>query len=345
MSSEFVGRSFKALRQKNCFLGFDAFIDYITKPIVTGKGETARHFGSIEDYAKFLQEHKNKSFSIELEPPRVKIGGNNPIMSRILSRCGVQVVTAGPYGIPRPNPLFQPILEQCKVISFSDPGICTAYEFSINKIMNYYNMNTDDFSYEHLLKYVSEEELVSIFDMMDLVVFVNIGEQPAVLNILEAIEERVLPKLCGQKIFFIDFSDCTHMTIAELQRGISFLGRLGRFGKTVLSVNEHEFQIFWRHIKDASFLEYKLPDSLRYCRERLSVDSLILRTLHFFFCSSEEEELSVNNSVVENPVCITGVGDAQNAGICLGILEGYSMKESLETGVWAGNVYLNTGIV
>jgi hypothetical protein len=199
MPIEFVGRSFNALRQKNCFLGFDAFIDYITKPIATGKGEAARYFGNIEEYAEFLQEHKNKSFSIELEPPRVKIGGNNPIMSRILSRCGVQVVTAGPYGIPRPNPLFQPIFEQCKVISFSDPGICTAYEFSINKIMNYYNMNAGDFSYEHLLKYVSEEELVSIFDMMDLVVFVNIGEQPAVLNILEAIEERVLPKLYGQK--------------------------------------------------------------------------------------------------------------------------------------------------
>jgi hypothetical protein len=345
MSIEFVGPSFNTLRQKKCFIGFDAFIDYITKPIIAGKGESTRHFGSIDEYVKFLQRHKNESFSIELEPPRVKIGGNNPIMSEIISRHGVQVVTAGPYGIPKPNPLFQPILEQCKVISFSDPGACTAYEFSVNKIMNYYNMNIDDFSYEHLLKYVSEEELISIFDKMDLIVFVNISEQPAVLNILEAIEERVLPRLHRKKTFFIDFADCTHMTITELQRGISFLGRLGQFGTTVLSVNENEFQVFWRHIKNLSFLKYKLPDSLQHCRELLSVDSLILRTLHFFFCSSEGEELSVNNSVVENPVYITGVGDAQNAGICLGILEGYSMKDALETGVRAGNVYLNTGIV
>jgi sugar/nucleoside kinase (ribokinase family) len=85
--------------------------------------------------------------------------------------------------------------------------------------------------------------------------------------------------------------------------------------------------------------------SLSLFRKKLPIRSIVLRTLRHFYYSSEEEEITVDNNIVESPLCITGAGDAQNAGICLGILGGLSMHKALEAGVWSGNSYIRTGTV
>jgi hypothetical protein len=345
MSSMSVKLSQNGLGKKRCFIGFDAFVDYITKPIARREGGKAGYFGSLEEYADFLHDQKNKSFSIELEIPRVRMGGNNPIISDIMSRFGVDVVTAGPYGIPELNPLFQPLSKQCKIISFSNPGICNAYEFSFNKIMNYYNMDARDFTYKRLLEYISEEELISIIDKTDLVIVVNIGEQPAMMNILETMTERILKRFCKDKNFFVDFSDCSRMSLSDLSRSIYLLGALNQCGKTMLSVNENEFQVLYRYLVDSETVPSDMKKGVSLCRKKLPIESLVLRTLHHFYYSSAEEEIIVDNSIVESPLYITGAGDAQNAGICLGILDGLPVKEALETGVWVGNSYIRTGSV
>jgi hypothetical protein len=330
------------LTRKRCFVGFDAFIDYITKPIAGRDDGKVRYFRDLGEYANFLAGQGDKSFSVELEIPRMKIGGNNPIFSDIMSRFGVQVVSAGAYGKPSLDPVFSSLASQCRLISFANPGKCTALEFPINKVMNYYNMDAADFTYANLLRFIGEDDLIDLIDGMDMVVLVNLGEQPAVLNIIEALIENVFPKSGGPKNFFVDLSDCSRMSPAELDRVTGILKNLGSLGRVILSTNENEFAQLTGTIAHGAAQTVPLS-AVRGCREALSVDTLILRTLHTFYGVSAREECTVANIVVADPFCLTGAGDAQNAGICLGLLEGLSLEESLLAGVQTGNCFIRTG--
>jgi hypothetical protein len=332
------------MKQKRCFVGFDAFIDYITRPIAGREGGKPRYFHDPDEYSAFLNCQTNKSFSVELEIPDVKIGGNNPNMSDIISSFGVDVVSFGAYGKPALDPVFLPLSGRCRLVSFANPGKCTAYEFSVSKMMNFYNMDPRDFTYENLLRYVSEEALFEILEHMDMIIFVNLGEQPAVLNIMEMILRRIFPKFREPKLFFVDFSDCSHMSAGELTRGLDLLKNLKAFGDVYLSVNEHEFRILSRHAGNPDGGEAG-AEALRAFRKAAGADTVILRTLGHFYFSSPGESLQVDNRIVEEPRCLTGAGDAQNAGICLGLLAGLSMEEVLMAGVRTGNCYIRTGAV
>jgi hypothetical protein len=73
-------------------------------------------------------------------------------------------------------------------------------------------MNPDDFTYENLLTFVDEGEIISLMEQMDMIMLVNMSEQPAVLNILEAFLDRIFPRLAARKRFFVDLSDCSHIS-------------------------------------------------------------------------------------------------------------------------------------
>ena len=323
---------------KSCVVGFDAFIDYITKPIAGRENNEPRYFRDSGEYADFLRDRKDKSFSVELETPETRIGGNNPNMSRILSGCGARVVSFGAYGREAIEPVFLPLAEQCRLVSFGNPGKCTSYEFAVNKMMNFYNMEKRDYTWENLLKFISAEEIASVMENADIIIFVNLSEQPAVLDIMEMMLKTIFPRFTERKLFFADFSDCTHLSHNELSRSFGFLRALKSFGALTVSVNENEYRVLSRHAGIVA-------PGLASFRRALEADRLILRTLETFYCSSESGETQVPNEVVSEPRYLTGAGDAQNAGFCLGMLEDMPVREMLLTGVRAGNLYIKTGEV
>ena len=335
----------RAPKQKHCFVGFDAFIDYITKPIM-GKGDGApRYFNDLGEYAAFLRDRNDKSFSVELEIPEIRMGGNNPNMSGILSSCGVDVVSFGAYGKTVLDPVFLPLAEQCRLVSFANPGKCTAYEFTVNKLMSFYNMDERDFTWENLLSFISFEEIALLLDQTDMIIFVNLGEQPAVLNIMEMFLKTIFPRFTERKFFFMDFSDCSHMSNAELSRSFDFIRGLEPFGTLTLSVNENEYHHLSRHAGFSSPKDEFCGTDLACFRKTLGACQVILRTLNTFYFSSPSAEIRVSNMIVDDPRFLTGAGDAQNAGFCLGMLANMPVEEMLLTGVRAGNHYIRTGEV
>lgn len=335
----------KGLKQKRCFVGFDAFIDFITRPIICKENGVPRYFHDLNKYATFLLDMNDKSFSIELEIPRIKMGGNNPNMSGILSNCGVDVVSFGAYGKTSLDPVFLPLAKQCRLVSFANPGKCTAYEFNVNKIMNFYNMDKRDFTWENLLAFISADEIIDLLNPADIIIFVNLAEQPAVLNIMEMFLKIIFPHFTERKHFFMDFSDCSHMTSVELKRSFDFIRNLESFGTLTLSVNENEYRQLSGHAGFLSEKNNSCDEKLASFREAIGASQVILRTLETFYFSSSSLETQVPNKIVEDPQFLTGAGDAQNAGFCLGILAGMPIEEMLLTGVYAGNNFINIGEV
>jgi hypothetical protein len=333
------------LKGKSCFIGFDAFIDYITKPVLDKSNGNKTFFKTVDEFAGYLLSKKGLSFSIELETPKKKLGGNNPITCDIISSFGVKVTSAGPYGVPSPDPMFQELGKKCELISFSDPGVSHCYEFTRNKMLNYYNMNANDFTYQNFLRYTSEQKLIDLFNKINMALFLNISEQPAILDILKGLTENILPAVKNKKTFFLDLADCSCLQKNELENVIAFIKKLQNFGETILSANENEFKTLFRSVYGTDDRSPDFSKTLELCRTALSLDTIIVRTLPVFFYRNATETITVDNRLVETPVFITGAGDAQNAGICLGLLSGFTAEDCLKTGVETGNAYMKKGFV
>jgi sugar/nucleoside kinase (ribokinase family) len=135
------------------------------------------------------------------------------------------------------------------------------------------------------------------------------------------------------------------MSKEELSRGINLLKNLRAFGEVILSANENEFHILAAHTGVDPGRAGNCQSALNTFRNAAAIDQVILRTLPAFYFSSSWGELCVENQYVEDPQYLTGAGDAQNGGICLGLLAGLPVEEALMAGVWAGNCYIRTGTV
>jgi len=157
--------------------------------------------------------------------------------------------------------------------------------------------------------------------------------------------KTIFPRFTGQKLFFMDFSDCSHMTDDELARGFKFIRALEPFGTLTLSVNENEYHHLSHRIGFPSHKGDPSTSDITSFRQIIGASQVILRTLNTFYFSSSSMEVLVPNEFVEEPHFLTGAGDAQNAGFCLGILAGMPIREMLLTGVRTGNLYIRTGEV
>jgi hypothetical protein len=162
---------------------------------------------------------------------------------------------------------------------------------------------------------------------------------------MEMLLKTIFPRFTEQKTFFMDFSDCSRMTQDEIDRSFRFIRGLEPYGTLTLSVNENEYR---RLSHNAGISTEKGGDCFRDLnsfRKKLGTGRVIVRTLNTFYFSSPSMNTQAPNEYVDKPRFLTGAGDAQNAGFCLGMLDDKSVEEMLLTGVRAGNQYIRTGKV
>ncbi len=332
----------KTLKEHSCVIGFDAFIDTLTRPLFRREGKTTEYFENLPALATYLLQKQNHSVAIELDMICQKAGGNNPIISSALCQAGLKVTSIGPFGSPQIEPEFAELHQNCQLYSLGEPGRCLAYEFSVSKLMNFINMNQDCFQFDKLLQAVgSERKLADIFQQAKLWVFVNMSEQPAVIQLWQELREHYLPLAVSayDKELFFDLSDCDRLSISTLEYALSVMKDFAQRTTVSLSLNENEFSSLCRLYSIASTTD----DALAKLREVLAIQRIILRKLDYFFAIDSLGEYRIPNIVEANPKILTGAGDSQNAGICLGILAGLSLPEALTLGVQLGNYYIRQG--
>lgn len=341
---------YKKAVECSCVVGFDGFVDHITKPIYKRHPDSTEHFSSLTSYGEYLVQKGACSTAVELSECCVKYGGNNPIMSLALGKSGVDVTTIGAYGAEKIDKVFSQLKEHCKVISFANPGCSIVLEFMVNKFISYINMSQKEFTYEHLTRVLPQKQLCSLAEKSDMWILVNVSEQPAVLEIWKGLLKEVFSKSEKKFQFFFDLSDCSRLAYEKILEIFCVIGDFKKYGKVIVSCNENEFIKLIKvyrcagEPKDFSELcQEEIKECLGKLKESLGVDILILRTLDYFYAFENNMHTVVENSIEENPKILTGAGDNQNSGICLGLLSGLSLEEALQLGVFYGNHYIKTG--
>lgn len=335
------------IRNKRMVIGFDGFIDHIVRSVPR----------TMSDLAAFLMNQQNMSCSIELKEVDVKIGGNNPIMSNALGKIGVSVDTIGSYGAKGIDPIFNELSDNCNIYSIADAGRCFAIEFDTNKLMMYTNKAAEVISFEHLISKVPSEILLKLFNNADGIAQLNFSEYQNVVNIWEGILANILPNVKDEKIFYFDLSDCSKVEKKYLLHALKVIRGFKKYGTVYLDLNDNELLHVFNAVADDENLslelegllkakyieEKKLSILLKILFDKLEINTVIIRTLHKVFAYEDNNYTSVDNIFVEKPKLLTGAGDNQNAGICLGLICGLSIKEALMLGVMAGNFYIENG--
>ncbi len=323
--------------------GFDGVADAIVRVI---KNKDARgwerYFQTIEEFGQYLISKKNMSCSLEMELQQEKIGGNMTIFSNSLGRLGIPVHCIGSLGEPRVYPLFHSMSENCTLHTVCRMGKSNALEFFDGKVMLYEMAELAEMSWEMICRRLGRDLVVDCFASSDLIALLNWSELPGAPKLFEEVYSQCIKtgKEKG-KWALLDLSDASGKKETELLQILELSQRINRHRRTILSLNENEGRLIYKALfrEEAPELSGMGERLIRYLR----VDYLILHLADRAYGYQGREMAMEMGYYTRIPKISTGGGDNFNAGLCFGLLQGFSLRESLRLGNAVSGYYVRTG--
>lgn len=312
---------------KKAVFGFDAFIDQISCG-ANGLGEGP--IVSMTDLGQRLTARGNKSGTVFLHNMQECIGGNAPNTALTLSSLGADVTCICALGYPRVRDVFLPLQQRCRVISYSDPGVCMAVELGQSKLFIGTSGRMNEVTWEEFVSCIGREQLLAEYARADLFGLFNWGELEATQRIWDGLLEEIFPALPKRaRDLFFDFSDFSARSAQDLQRLKNTLKRFRAYGKVYVSANQLETEL----LNAAEMIENGV------------VDVFITHGKHGSAVMNAQGRTEQPTRFNPAPKRITGGGDCFNAGFCCGLLCGLADEDCLQTGNAAAGYLIGTGKV
>ncbi|TVR53694.1 MAG: carbohydrate kinase family protein [Puniceicoccaceae bacterium] len=337
------------LSGRSALLGFDGFVDRIVHPVAQrhGQGNRFTPMKTIEEFGKRVLGAVGKSTNIELSLQKEKIGGNGPIMANALLALGPDVRYLGALGKPAVHPVFTEFAARTKAVSFAEPGVTTALEFTDGKLLLGTMSGLDEVTYENLLQTMGEGAFHDAISRADLVALVNWTMIPNMTAFLTRLLEKVFmaqpPR--DQRSFFFDLADPEKRSRGDLVTALRTMARFQAHGRATLGFNLKEAQQVVAALDLGDYPES--PDGLREMatriRQELNVGTVVIHPKESAACATRDDCWWVEGPYTENPVITTGAGDHFNAGFAAGQLLELSPPACLMLGVSCSGYYVRSG--
>ncbi|MCI9149758.1 MAG: hypothetical protein HFI42_04555 [Lachnospiraceae bacterium] len=313
------------------FAGFDGYIDVLAKPVQRSSQQgDLLFFETISEFGAYLQTKAAKSCSVELHKIAKKAGGNAVIFSQVISGLGVNTSCTGAFGYPQMLKDFTQTNDRLQLISVSEPGYCTALEFSDGKVMLGENGDLNELDYDQIQERVGRDRLCRLLDQADVIALMNWSEVPNSTGIWQGLLDHIFPALSRQRrrSIFIDISDCSRRCMEEIREMIFLLRRFAAYGDVTLSLNQNEFD----RVAEALLPPRGREDTQADGKSILQAGGftyLILHRLDGAMAFHQSEAIFVPNHRVASPVISTGGGDNFNAGFVFGRISGMDLPAAL----------------
>lgn len=329
-------------------IGLDGFVDEIIA--VVDKRQSHETFSTVPTIAAFsqkLEKATGQSSNYELIVKQMKLGGNGPIMASALANLGMRVTYIGNLGFPNIHPVFQDFAKKAEVISIGEPGHTDALEFSDGKLMLGKLTPLNDVSWDNLLSRVGREQLAKIMGQSSLIGMVNWTMLPHMSRIWAKLMDEVIPSVerHNRKIF-IDLADPEKRTHDDILDALKLLTRFQDQVDVILGLNLKESTEIADvlHLEGRKDPEAAIEENARAIREKLNLACVVIHPRRGAAAATEGESARFAGPFVSQPKISTGAGDHFNAGFCLGRVLGFSLEESLCTGVATSGYYVRTAI-
>src|SRR5256714_1161198 len=325
------------LPSMKALVGLDGFVDEIIAVVDKRHGhETYDAVPTIERFNVKIAEAIGQSSNYELVVKQMKIGGSGPIMSNALASLGMNVTYIGNLGYPEIHPVFSDFAKSANVLSIAEPGYTDALEFEDGKLMLGKHESLKDINWDNLLGRVGKEKLKTLLSPAKLIGMVNWTMLPHMTRIWAKLLDEVIPNLeRHQRKLFIDLADPEKRTHQDILDALKMLTRFQDQVDVILGLNLKESL----EVADVLGLpgakdpESHIEDNARAIREKLNVSCVVIHPRRSAAAANEAGSARFPGPFVQQPKISTGAGDHFNAGFCLGTLLGFSLEESMCTGV------------
>jgi sugar/nucleoside kinase (ribokinase family) len=337
------------LSKLRAVVGLDGFVDEIIA--VVDKRHSHESYDSvptIEHFGGKIRQAIGQSSNYELIVKQMKLGGSGPIMGNALASLGMGVTYIGAVGYPHIHPVFQDFARRAKLIGISEPAHTDALEFADGKLMLGKLSPLSEVTWPNLLARVGREPLMQMIGASQLIGMVNWTMLPHMSRIWERLLEEVFPALPEsarrRRTLFVDLNDPEKRTHADIVEAMKLLTRFQQHVDVILGVNLKESS------EVADVLGISLPgdaesaieQTARAIRQKLQIACVVIHPRRGAAAATAEESAIFPGPFVQEPKISTGAGDHFNAGFCLGRVLGFSLGQSLCTGVATSGYYVRT---
>ena len=337
-----------ALPARQCFVGFDGFVDTIVSPVARrdGPGDRFTPFASITAFGERVLGAAGKSSNFEFYTRLEKAGGNGPIMAGALLALGARVTCAGSFGASGVHPVFADLSRRARLVSLGEPARTTAVEFPDGKLMLGTMRSLDDITPAAIAAAFGGDCYRDAVAAADLTVLANWTMIPNMTAIFADLTGNVLPGAAprADRIFFFDLADPEKRSREDLAEALTALARFEAFGRVTLGLNLKEAQQVNGVLGFAPEAETDAGcrGMASRIRERLGVSTVVVHPKESAAAATRDGAWWVPGPYFENPLITTGAGDHFNAGFAAGQLLGLDPESCLGLGVSTSGHYVRT---
>ena len=337
------GLPFKAL------IGLDGFVDEIMH--VVDKRQDAENFttvGTLSALGGRISRAAGLSTNIELVGLTQKLGGNGPIMANAMIEQGVTVSYIGALGSSQIHPVFREMGEKCELISITDPGLSFNLEFDDGKLIMSKLDSLKTITWDALKEKFGLERLSKMISGVDLFGLENWVMIPYMSDIFRGVAEEVFPLIDKKdSIAFFDLCDPEKRLVEDLKEALGLIKQFSARFRTVLGVNLKEavqvaaaLGVEGFSSPDISIEDVDLEELTVKTGKSLGIYGFVIHTVRDASAYSGGEYHYSPGYYTPHPKLTTGAGDNFNAGLCLGLLSGLTISESLLLGTASSGYYV-----
>lgn len=328
-------------------IGLDGFIDKIQQPVKSQDLKGSTYYHSLEEFGKRIMDASDQSAQIELHTNTVKLGGNAPIFANALACLGIRNLCLGTFGANQIHPVFQQMHADCELISLGDAAETNALEFNDGKLIlselsTFAELNWDrvkeQINLKHLAANAAEAGLIGLVDWCNL---------PHASNIWQGFLQDIVATNVNQNPhFFFDLADPSKKAVDEVEQALNIINQFSKYGKVILGLNENEA------LKLTQFLGLEVSDVDDHNRlirvgqllfDFMDIQQLVIHPIDGCFMFNATEQLYLGGRVVKTPTVSTGGGDNFNAGLCFGLLNGFTYMQSMVLAMATSGAYVQYG--
>jgi hypothetical protein len=337
--------------ERKVFAGFDGFVDKIMKAVKQKKVTQSEYFKTLSDFASRIDSAKGRSGQIELVTERTKLGGNAPILANTLGKLGIRSICMGSLGYPEIHPVFSGMNEKCQVISTLPPGESDAVEFDDGKMIFSELSVFNQYDWKYIKNTVGLEKIKQSVSESSLLAFVDWVNLPYASDIwLGMLEDVIKPSARKDFFFLFDLCDPSKKSVQEIDEVLDIISCFSFCGKVTLGLNENEALKIWAAINGVDANDPSSREKIPPVREvgdaiykAMSIDCLLIHPIDRTIAFHQHEIIEQMGRLVTNPKVQTGGGDNLNAGYCLGLFAGLSLKECMLLGMATSGAYIQNG--
>ncbi|MDA0989917.1 MAG: PfkB family carbohydrate kinase [Verrucomicrobia bacterium] len=332
-------------------VGFDGFVDSIID-VVDQRQDLQRYeaMATIERFGQKILDAAGQSSNYELVTTLEKLGGNGPIMANAMAAAGLPTTYIGALGYPALHPVFESFATHAECISFSEPGLTDALEFSDGKLLLGKHSALRGVNAERVEAVVGVPKLSEVVGQARLLSMVNWTMLTNMNTIWDLLVEKVLPGLgdpiTGRRMIFIDLADPEKRTRADLAEALAYGKRFQQYADVVFGFNLKEATQAAEvlGVTVSGNAEAVIEATAVALRDALGVYAVVVHprsgAAAAMLTTSGVTAAHFAGPLVKKPKLSTGAGDNFNAGFCLGLIAGLSLDQSLCTGTATSGYYV-----